>query len=30
LVIEETADYLFTLSPAEFLKYFGKASLSEA
>ena len=30
LVIEETADYLFALSPTEFLKYFGKASLSEA
>jgi len=30
LVIEETADYLLALSPTEFLKYFGKASLSEA
>jgi hypothetical protein len=30
LVIAETADYLFALSPTEFLKYFGKASLSEA
>jgi len=30
LVIEETADYLLALSPTEFLKYYGKASLSEA
>jgi len=30
LDIEETADYLFALSPTKFLKYFGKTSLSEA